>query len=91
VDAGEKLLAEVISKLLRDKKILAQAEERACCKALCLASEMSAEGENVNAESIDCLAASVGMEFSPAMWATLGMIDDAVATHGTAQVTGDSL
>jgi hypothetical protein len=91
VDADEKLLAEVISRLLRNKKILEQAKERARRKTLCLAAEMEASGEDVNATSLDCPAASIGMEFSPAMWSTTGMIDEAVATHGTAQAIVDSL
>jgi len=84
VDADEKLLSEVIARLLRNKKILAQANERARKKALCLASELEAEGEDVNAESLDCPAASIGMAYSPMMWSTLGSIDDAVASLGVA-------
>lgn len=87
VDEDEKLLAEVISRLLRNKKILKQAEERARKKALCLASEMEKEGEEVSAQEMDCPAASVGMEFSPTMWSTLGLIDSSVAGHGTAEVS----
>ena len=85
MDTDEKLLAEVISRLLRNKKILAQAQERARKKALCLALEMEAEGDEVNAEVPDCPAASVGMEFSPMMWSTLSGIDAAVALHGYAE------
>jgi hypothetical protein len=90
VDADEKLLAEVMVRLLRNKKILAQAEERARKKTLCLASELEQEGEEVNAVTLDCPAASIGMEFSPLMWATMGAIDASVATHGTAQVASGS-
>jgi hypothetical protein len=81
VDADEKLLAEVISRLLRNKKILAQAKERARRKTLCLASELEMEGEEVNA-SINCPAASVGAAFSPTMWTTMGLIDESVNTVG---------
>ena len=88
VDADEKLLAEVIARLLRNKKILAQANERARKKALCLASEMEAEGEVVNVESLDCPAASIGMAYSPMMWSTLGGIDAAVASLGVADQFG---
>ena len=91
VDADEKLLAEVISRLLRNKKILAQAEERARKKTLCLASEMAAEGEEVNAEVPNCPAASIGMEFSPMMWATLGGLDAAVASHGHAEASSSEV
>ena len=90
VDADEKLLAEVMLRLLRNKKILEQANERARNKAMCLASEMETDGEDVLAENINCPAASVGMEFSPAMWSTMATIDAAVASHGTAQVAGDN-
>lgn len=91
VDEDEKLLAEVIARLLRNKKILAQANERARKKALCLASEMEAEGEDVNAESLDCPAASIGMEFSPMMWSTFGDLDAVVASHGHAESSGGTL
>jgi hypothetical protein len=91
VDQDEKLLAEVIARLLRNKKILEQAKERAQRKAMCLASEMEADGESISAEQIDCPAASVGVAFSPAMWSTMDFIDSSVAGLGTAQATsGDS-
>jgi hypothetical protein len=91
VDDDEKLLAAVISRLLRNKKILKQAEERARKKALCLASDMEAAGETEAAQDIDCPASSIGMAFSPAMWATMGLIDASVAEHGTSEgVTGSS-
>jgi hypothetical protein len=48
VAADEKLLAKVTSRLLSNKKILEQAARGARRKALCLASEMEAEGENVH-------------------------------------------
>jgi hypothetical protein len=87
VDADEKLLAEVMGRLLRNKAILKQAEDRARRKALCLASEMEVDGEEVNASKIDCPAASIGMEFSPLMWSTLGALDESVASHGAAQAS----
>lgn len=82
VDEDEKLLAEVISRLLRNKKILRQAEKRARDKTLCLASDLTAEGDSMDAEEVDCPAASIGMEFSPAMWGTLGLLDSVVSSHG---------
>lgn len=90
VDEDEKLLAEVISRLLRNKKILKQAEDRARQKALCLASDMEAAGETEAAQEFDCPAASIGMEFSPMMWATMGLLDSSVESHGTAPVAGGS-
>lgn len=76
VEEDEKLLAEVICRLLRNKKILAQANERAKKKMLCLASEMEESGESVLAESSDCPAADALVGYSPAMWTTLGLLDD---------------
>jgi hypothetical protein len=61
------LLAAVISRLLRNKKILKQAEERARKKALCLAADMEAASETKAAQELDCPAASISIEFSPAM------------------------
>jgi hypothetical protein len=60
-------LAEVIIRLLYNKKILEQAKECTQRKAIYLASEMEANGESISAEQIDCPAASVGIAFSPAM------------------------
>jgi hypothetical protein len=59
------LLAEVITRLLCNKKILEQAKKRAQRKAICLASKMEANRELVSAEQINCPAASVGVAFSP--------------------------
>jgi hypothetical protein len=61
------LLAEVITRLLRNKKILEQAKERAQRKAIYLASKIEANRESISAEQIDYPAASVGVAFSPAM------------------------
>jgi hypothetical protein len=81
----------VISRLLRNKKILKHAEERARKKALCLALDIEAAGETKAAQDIDCPASSIGMEFSPAMWATMGLINASVAGHGTSEgVVGSS-
>jgi hypothetical protein len=91
VEDGEKLLAEVITRLLRDKKILKVAEDRARRKALCLASELQAEGELEPAQSIDCPAAASGIGASPAIWSTLGMVDDFVATLGVDPWLGEGV
>jgi hypothetical protein len=82
VEADEALLAEVVLRLMRNKKILRQAEERAKKKAICLSNEMREAGEEVDATVLDCPAASIGIAFSPTMWSTLGMIDNSVATLG---------
>ena len=70
---------------MRNKKILKQAEERARKKALCLAIDIEAASKIEIAQEIDCPASSIGMEFSPAMWATMGLIDASVAGHGTSE------
>jgi hypothetical protein len=61
------LLAEVIARLLYNKKILEQAKEYAQRKAIYLASEIEANRESISAEQINCPAASVGIAFSPAI------------------------
>lgn len=75
VDDDEKLLAEVMARLLRNKKILKQANERATKKMLCLAGELRNAGEEVD-EMIDCPAADALVGFSPAMWETMALVDD---------------
>ncbi len=88
VAATESLLAEVISRLLREKKILAQANERAKKKLLCDTDEARQAGEEVDStvEFPDCPAASAGVGFSPAMWTVLDMVDTSV---GINHVTGE--
>jgi hypothetical protein len=84
------LLAEVIARMLRNKKILTQAKERAAKKAECLANELDAKGEDVRAKEISCPAADAQVAFSPAMWSTLGYLND-FANFGTgAAVSGNS-
>jgi hypothetical protein len=90
VEEDEKLLADVIARLLRNKKILAQAKDRAAKKAECLANELEESGEDVRAEEINCPAADALTAYSPAMWSTLDFIDTA-ANFGTSQaVAGNS-
>lgn len=74
IDEHEDELAGVMAKLMRKKKILRQADERAKRKAECLAVEMEADGELD--EPIDCPAADATVGLSPAVWSTLGQIDD---------------
>jgi hypothetical protein len=59
------LLAAVISQLLRNKKILKQAEERARKKALCLAADIEAASKTKAAQKLNYPAASISIEFSP--------------------------
>ncbi|KAI1517919.1 hypothetical protein KJE20_02436 [Pyrenophora tritici-repentis] len=76
VEEDEQLLAQVISRLMRNKKILKQAEERAAKKAICLANTLRDGGDDVDAqESMNCPAADALVGFSPMMWETLGSLD----------------
>lgn len=75
VEEDEKELAAVIARLLRDKRILAQAKERARKKTVCLAAEMEAEGESVHAETVNCPAADALVGYSATMWSTLDLVD----------------
>merc|ERR1711975_7473 len=77
VDEDEEELARIMARLVRNKKILRQAEERAKRKAFCLANEMEASGESVFSE--DCPAADAGVIVSPAVWSSIGFLDEAVA------------
>jgi hypothetical protein len=83
VEADETLLAVVVTRLMRNKKILKQANDRARQKALCMANEMVESGELDTAEEMDCPVASIGMCASPATWSVLGIIEESVANHGT--------
>ena len=61
------MLAEVIARMLRNKKILTQAKERAAKKAKCLANKLDAKGEDVWAKEISCPATDTQVAFSPAI------------------------
>lgn len=91
VDEDEALLATVLARLMRNKKILAQAKERAKKKALCLMNEMDASGEleAESSEDVNCPAADATTGFSPLMWSTLAMMDD-FAGGGIAQASDGS-
>jgi hypothetical protein len=67
VEANKSLLAEVIMCLIKNKKILRQAEERAKKKILCLVSKLrdSSAEVNVTAEDFNCPAANALVGFSP--------------------------
>jgi hypothetical protein len=73
VEEDEEELSRVMARLLRHKKILQQAEERAKKKAECLFAEMDVSGELDGAE--DCPAASATVGLSPLVWESLGNID----------------
>jgi hypothetical protein len=93
VDEDEKALAEIMARLIRNKKILRQAEERARKKLLCLASELRNDGEEVDAvaEDFNCPAADALVGFSPTLWSTMGMLEQVTAPFdGVALVVGSS-
>ena len=73
VEEDEVLLAEVLSRLMRNKKVLRQAEERSKQKTECLMSEMEDKGELE-----DCPAADALVGLSPAIWSTMGFLNDSV-------------
>ena len=75
VKEDKKVLAEVISCLLQNKKILAQAKQRAIKKAKCLANKLEGKGKDVCAKEISCPAADAQVAFSPVMQSTLGYIN----------------
>ena len=79
VQANETLLATVIPRLLRNKKVLKQANERAKRKALCMALEMINAGELETAEVVDCPL--INAFHSLSVLATLGYIKDSFAIN----------
>lgn len=76
IDEDELELSTILARLMRNKKILKQADERAKKKAECLMSEMETSGDLEVAE--DCPAADACVNLSPAVWTSLGFIDEAV-------------
>ena len=80
VDADEELLAEVMARLMRNKKILRQAEGRAKHKAEALMQSMDESGELE--ENEDCPAADACVNLSPAVWESIAFIDAAVNPSG---------
>ncbi|KAK5161657.1 hypothetical protein LTS14_000001 [Recurvomyces mirabilis] len=64
VEKDEEELSIVLSRLMRNKKILKQADERAKMKAACLKSEMEAAGELGDE---DCPTADATVGLSPAV------------------------
>lgn len=80
VEADEEELAAVLARLMRDKKILKQAEERAKQKALHLEAEMEATGELEASE--DCPAADAHIGLSPAVWSSLDFVNSAIDFSG---------
>lgn len=89
IDEDEEELSRVMARLLRKKKLLRQADERAKKKALCLANEMEESGELDALE--DCPAAAIGTAVSPAVWESLSWINSALDSGETVEgVDGSS-
>lgn len=76
IDEDEEELAAVMARLMRKKKILKQADERAKRKLECMVSEMEASGEMDVPE--DCPAADATVGLSPAVWSSLDFINSAI-------------
>ncbi|PSK43928.1 hypothetical protein B9Z65_7305 [Elsinoe australis] len=83
VDEDEAELSRVLARLMRNKKILRQAEQRARKKMECLASEMDANNELEVEE--DCPAADALVGLSPAVWSTLDLANQAIDFSSTVQ------
>ena len=80
-----------LSKLLRLKKIKAQADSRAKQKAACLMNEMDQAGELSDRENSDCPAAGILTSLSPIFWETNALLDDAIlGLTGTPEVPAGS-
>jgi hypothetical protein len=75
VEDDEELLAVVMARLLRNKKILRQANERAAHKAAALEEEMEAAGE-LPSSIEDCPAADATVGLTPAFYSTIGLLED---------------
>ena len=71
VEDNKKLLIEVIARILYNKKILAQAKERAAKKAKCLANKLDTKGKDVQAKEISCSAVDAQVAFSLVIQSTL--------------------
>ena len=70
VDKDKKLLLKVVLHLIRNKKILNQAKERACKKMLYLTDSLHSKGEEVNTlgpSSKDYLVAAITVSLLPAL------------------------
>ncbi len=70
---NEAVLTIVITRLLRNKKMLKKVDAKAKRKTQCLLFEMK---ESNVAESLDCSAANALIEASSAIWFSLAMLND---------------
>ena len=75
VEEDEEELAKLLARLMRDKKILRQADNRAKQKSECLAAEL--EASSAMDQDDDCPAADACVNLSPAVWTTLDFVNSA--------------
>ena len=91
VEADKTLLAVVVTQLLRNKKILKQANNCAQQKALCIANKIVESSKLDTAKKIDCPATSISIYALPATQGVLRLIKESVANHSTYVLIGGSL
>ena len=92
IEQDEAELSRVLARLLRKKKILRQANDRAKHKTEMLLDEMEENGDLEDPVE-DCPASNVGLSLSPLVWANMGMLEDAVLVGepgGTAEASAGS-
>ena len=80
VEADKEELATVLTRLIRNKKILKQAEERTRQKALYLEAEIEASRDLETSE--DCPTADTHIGLSLAIWSSLDFINSAIDFSG---------
>ena len=90
VENHKKLLIEVITRILRNKKILTQAKECAAKKAKYLANKLDAKGKDVQAKEISCPTIDTQFAFSPIIQSTLRYINKFIKFR-TSKVASSSL
>jgi hypothetical protein len=76
--------------LLRNKKIIRQADERAKIKATYLNAKLAAEDEVLAADPADCLAASVSITVSSTIWGTYSLIEEAIRVGESSGLSAES-
>jgi hypothetical protein len=80
IDDDEMLLAEVMNRILRNKKLLRSVNEKAQKKAECLASELEDETEpDGEVFREHCPAAASGIGLTPAMMETMAILESMVS------------
>lgn len=82
IDTDEVMLAEVMGRLLRNKKLLKSINEKAQKKAECLAAELEEVPESPPPEEMfveDCPAAAATVGLSPLTWETFAAIENMVS------------